>query len=128
MNPNQVTNTLRRIATAIEKSKRPNPQLVVQDIQLLVNKIAAGEGSILRDLEPAILELEKKMDDPERGKFFEGVVQNLASPLISTANYIKEIVKQGKAVDPKNMLKEWDKAVDAIGYHKSTEEIRSEKD
>jgi hypothetical protein len=40
MKPSQVVNKLRQIATAVENSKKPDKNLVVGDVQLLINKIA----------------------------------------------------------------------------------------
>lgn len=49
MDPNQLSNELRRIANAIDNSSNPNRNMVVSDIKNLISKISSSHSYVGRE-------------------------------------------------------------------------------
>lgn len=67
MKPSDTANYLRKIAAAIESSKKPNASLVAKDINLLVRKLTAGSA------EDEVQKLKRSLDGSHRAIMLQSV-------------------------------------------------------
>ena len=54
--------------------------------------------------------------------YAKGVIEELVAPILETANFLREVSKSDKAVNPSKMKSSWNKAIDNLGYQEAEKE------